>query len=116
MSPPHYRPDSTAIPERKTRYVTPPPTTVRPRTCRPHLGRVRLSPTPTGSDCWVRHGRQRPHRWQHTYATSLVRRGEDIHVVWRLMGRSNIATTTTRYLHLLDADLLDAVDRAFPES
>jgi hypothetical protein len=34
------------------------------------------------------------------------------------MGRSNIATTTTttRYLHLLDADLLDAVDRAFPES
>jgi len=59
-------------------------------------------------------GRHFPHRWRHTYATSLVRRGEDIHVVQRLMGHSNIATTT-RYLHLSDADLLEAVDRAFPE-
>ncbi len=53
-------------------------------------------------------GRHHPHRWRHTYATSLVRRGEDIHVVQRLMGHSNIATTT-RYLHLSDADLLEAV-------
>ena len=60
-------------------------------------------------------GRHFPHRWRHSYATSLIRRGEDIHVVQRLMGHSNIATTT-RYLHLSDADLLDAVDRAFPES
>jgi site-specific recombinase XerD len=60
-------------------------------------------------------GRHFPHRWRHTYATSLVRRGEDIHVVQRLMGHSNISTTS-RYLHLVDADLLDAVDRAFPES
>jgi hypothetical protein len=30
------------------------------------------------------------------------------------MGHSNI--TTTRYLHLQDADLLAAVDQAFPES
>jgi hypothetical protein len=30
------------------------------------------------------------------------------------MGHSNI--TTTRYLHPHDADLLVAVDRAFPES
>ncbi len=60
-------------------------------------------------------GRHFPHRWRHTYATSLVRRGEDIHVVQRLMGHSNIATTS-RYMHLVDADLLDAVDRAFPES
>ena len=43
-----------------------------------------------------------------------VRRGEDIHVVQRLMGHSNIATTT-RYLHLSDADLLEAIDRAFPD-
>ena len=47
-------------------------------------------------------------------ATSLIRRGEDIHVVQRLMGHSNIATTS-RYLHLSDADLIEAIDRAFPE-
>jgi len=59
-------------------------------------------------------GRHFAHRWRHTSATSLVRRGEDIHVVQRLMGHSNI-TTTARYLHLSDADLSAAVDRAFPE-
>jgi site-specific recombinase XerD len=31
------------------------------------------------------------------------------------MGHSNIVTTS-RYLHLSDADLLAAVDRAFPAS
>jgi site-specific recombinase XerD len=36
-------------------------------------------------------GRHFAHRWRHTYATSLVRRGEDIHVVQRLMGHSNNA-------------------------
>jgi site-specific recombinase XerD len=60
-------------------------------------------------------GRHFPHRWRHTYAASLVRRGEDIHVVQRLMGHSNIATTS-RYLHLSGADLLAAIDQAFPES
>jgi len=60
-------------------------------------------------------GRHFPHRWRHRYATSLARRGEDIHVVQRLMGHSNIATTSP-YLHLLDADLFAAVDRAFPAS
>jgi site-specific recombinase XerD len=59
-------------------------------------------------------GRHFAHRWRHSYATSLVRRGEDIHVVQGLMGHSNIATTS-RYLHLSDADLIDAIDRAFPE-
>ena len=58
-------------------------------------------------------GRHFPHRWRHSYATSLLRRGVDIHVVQRLLGHSNIATTT-RYLHLSDADLTDAVDKAFP--
>jgi len=58
-------------------------------------------------------GRHFPHRWRHSYATSLLRRGADIHVVQRLLGHSNIATTT-RYLHLSDADLTDAVDKAFP--
>jgi integrase/recombinase XerD len=59
-------------------------------------------------------GRHFAHRWRHSYATSLIRRGVDLHVVQRLLGHSNIATTT-RYLHLSDADLLAAVDRAFPE-
>ena len=58
-------------------------------------------------------GRHFPHRWRHSYATTLLRRGVDIHVVQRLLGHSNIATTT-RYLHLSDADLSDAVDKAFP--
>lgn len=58
-------------------------------------------------------GRHFPHRWRHSYATALLRRGVDIHVVQRLLGHSNIATTT-RYLHLSDADLSDAVDKAFP--
>jgi site-specific recombinase XerD len=58
-------------------------------------------------------GRHFPHRWRHSYATSLLRRGVDIHVVQHLMGHANIATTT-RYLHLSDADLADAVDKAFP--
>jgi site-specific recombinase XerD len=58
-------------------------------------------------------GRHFPHRWRHSYATSLLRRGVDIHVVQRLLGHSNIATTT-RYLRLSDADLTDAVDKAFP--
>ena len=58
-------------------------------------------------------GRHFPHRWRHSYATSLLCRGVDIHVVQRLLGHSNIATTT-RYLHLSDADLSDAVDKAFP--
>ncbi len=58
-------------------------------------------------------GRHFPHRWRHSYATTLLRRGADIHVVQRLLGHSNIATTT-RYLHLSDTDLADAVDKAFP--
>ena len=60
-------------------------------------------------------GRHFAHRWRHSYATSLIRRGVDLHVVQRLMGHSNIATTS-RYLHLSDADLIEAIDRAFPQS
>jgi len=58
-------------------------------------------------------GRHFPHRWRHSYATSLLRRGVDIHVVQRLLGHSSI-TTTTRYRHLDDDDLAHAVDVAFP--
>jgi len=59
-------------------------------------------------------GRHFPHRWRHTYATSLLRRGVDIHLVQRLLGHANIVTTV-RYIHLSDTDLADAVDMAFPE-
>lgn len=52
-------------------------------------------------------GHHFPHRWRHTYDTCLIRRGVDLHVVQRLLGHSNIATTT-RYLHLSNADLLAA--------
>ena len=55
-----------------------------------------------------------PHRWRHTYATSLLRRGLDIYKVKRLLGHAKLATTE-RYLHLSDDDLADAVDLAFPE-
>ncbi len=41
--------------------------------------------------------------------------GVDIHVVQRLLGHSNI-TTPTRYLHLSDTDLAEAVNRAFPST
>jgi len=51
-------------------------------------------------------------RW-HAFATSLLRHGEDNHVAQRLLGHSDIATTT-RYLQLSDVDLMDAVDRASP--
>jgi hypothetical protein len=49
-------------------------------------------------------GRHFLHRGRQSYATSLLRRGADIHVVQRLLGQSNIATTTS-YLHLSDAAL-----------
>jgi len=39
-------------------------------------------------------GRHFAQRWRHNYATSLVRRGEDVHVVQRLMGHCNIVTTS----------------------
>ena len=49
-------------------------------------------------------GRHFPHRWRQPYVTSLLHRGSVIHVVQRLLGQANI-DTTTRYLHLSDADL-----------
>ena len=56
-----------------------------------------------------------PHRWRHTYATSLLRRGVDIYKVKRLLGHAKLVTTE-RYLHLTVDDLADALDQAFPSS
>jgi len=53
-----------------------------------------------------------PHRWRHTYATHLLRKGVDVTVVQKLLGHSNI-TTTSIYLHLIRDDLQAGVDQAF---
>ncbi|MBC3762929.1 tyrosine-type recombinase/integrase [Quadrisphaera oryzae] len=53
-----------------------------------------------------------PHRWRHTYATHLLRRGVDVAVVQKLLGHSSI-TTTSIYLHLVRDDLQAGVDQAF---
>ena len=58
-------------------------------------------------------GRNFPDRWHHSDATRLLRHGKDIHVAQCLLGHADIAATI-RYLHPSDADLMDAVDRAFP--
>ncbi len=60
-------------------------------------------------------GPHHPHRWRHSYATELLRGGTDLHVVQRLLGHTNLETTT-RYLHLLDHDLRRAIDRTYPAS
>lgn len=57
-------------------------------------------------------GESNPHRWRHTFATEMLRRGADLHTVQRLLGHASISTTTV-YLHLVDDDLQDAVDAAF---
>jgi integrase/recombinase XerC len=60
-------------------------------------------------------GPHHPHRLRHSYATELLRAGVDLHVVQRLLGHTNLETTT-RYLHLVDQDLRRASDRAYPPS
>lgn len=57
-------------------------------------------------------GRHHPHKWRHTFATSLARSGQNLHVIQRLLGHANIATTV-RYLHADDAILRAAVDSTF---
>jgi site-specific recombinase XerD len=61
-------------------------------------------------------GRHFPHKWRHTYATELVRRGVDIHVVQRLLGHASISSTLG-YVHLALDDLRATVDAVFaPET
>jgi integrase/recombinase XerD len=57
-------------------------------------------------------GHHRPHRWRHTFATELLRAGVDVHSAQRLMGHVR-AGTTTAYLHLVDEELCEAVDRVY---
>ncbi|WP_089958068.1 site-specific integrase [Limnohabitans sp. 2KL-3] len=56
-------------------------------------------------------GNVRVHDLRHTFASNLVNSGQSIYVVSKLLGHSQIKTTT-RYSHLSDATLLSAVDSA----
>ena len=56
-------------------------------------------------------GDVRVHDLRHTFASNLVNSGQSIFVVSKLLGHSQIKTTT-RYSHLSDATLLSAVDCA----
>lgn len=55
-------------------------------------------------------GRHYPHKWRHTYATELLRKGVDVHVVQRLLGHGSI-NSTVGYLHLVPDDLREAAER-----
>lgn len=55
-------------------------------------------------------GRHYPHKWRHTYATELLRKGVDVHVVQRLLGHGSISSTVG-YLHLVPDDLREAAER-----
>lgn len=51
-----------------------------------------------------------PHRFRRTFATSLYRRGMDIHEIQRLMGHSNVQTTL-EYIYTDDAQLRAAYQK-----
>lgn len=53
----------------------------------------------------------RMHDLRHTFASNLVNSGQSIYVVSKLLGHSQIKTTT-RYSHLADETLFSAVDAA----
>lgn len=55
-------------------------------------------------------GRHYPQEWRHTYATELLRKGVDVHVVQRLLGHGSISSTVG-YLHLVPDDLRAAAER-----
>ncbi|MBS3940984.1 MAG: tyrosine-type recombinase/integrase [Actinobacteria bacterium] len=75
---------------------------------------VRRAVRQVGDDARVP-GRHHPHRWRHTFATELLRAGVDVHSAQRLLGHVKAGTTAT-YLHLVDDELCDAVDRVYEVS
>ena len=55
--------------------------------------------------------RQRFHDLRHAFATLMIEGGEDLGVVSRILGHSNLATTADVYAHLTPAMLDRAADR-----
>ncbi len=50
-----------------------------------------------------------PHTFRHTFATLLLKKGENIRLVQSLLGHSNISTTAI-YLHIIDEEKKKAVE------
>ena len=53
-----------------------------------------------------------PHLLRHSAATHLIRQGENLYVVSRLLGHARIQTTVQYYLHLADSEVEQAGVRA----
>ncbi len=51
------------------------------------------------------------HALRHTFATSLIRMGEDIKVVSELLGHSDVSTTLRVYYHVIDEQKHNAVKK-----
>jgi site-specific recombinase XerD len=49
------------------------------------------------------------HDLRHTFATRMLRKTQNISLVSKLLGHTNIETTS-RYAHVLTSDLRDALD------
>jgi len=56
----------------------------------------------------------RPHRLRHSLATHLLRRGAKLPQIQKLLGHRSLSTTE-KYTHLVQDDLIRAYDLAFPQ-
>lgn len=71
-------------------------------------GAIRKLVNAIASDAGVKNAH--PHRFRRTFATTLHRRGMDIHEIQRLMGHSNI-NTTLEYIYTDDTELRAAYQK-----